>query len=66
MFNNCSNCAYGVEHKNENYTSIECSIKNDKKISYIERYDGCPYFTDKEDNVFTLNKDVLDLFKIKE
>ena len=66
MFNNCSNCAYGVEHKNENYTSIECSIKNDRKNSYIERYDGCPYFTDKEDNVFTLNKNVLDLFKIKE
>ena len=66
MFNNCSNCAYGVEHKNENYTSIECSIKNDIKNSYIERYDGCPYFTAKEAFVFTLDKDVLDLFNIKE
>lgn len=56
MFNNCSNCAYGVEHKNENYTFIECSIKNDRKNSYIERYDGCPYFTDKEEIVFTLDK----------
>lgn len=66
MFNNCSNCAYGVEHKKENYTSIECSIKNEMENSSIEWYDGCPYFTHKEDFVFTLNKDVLDLFNIKE
>jgi hypothetical protein len=66
MFNNCSNCAYGIEHKKENYTSIECSIKNDRKNSYIERYDGCPYFIDKEEIVFTLDKDVLDLINIKE
>ena len=66
MFNNCSNCAHGVEHKNENYTFIECSIKNDIKNPYIKRYDGCPYFTTKKAFVFTLDKDVLDLFNIKE
>jgi hypothetical protein len=52
MFNNCSNCEYGIEHKNENYTFIECSIENDIKNSSIEWYDGCPYFRNKFENDF--------------
>ena len=35
-------------------------------LSEIDWYDGCPYFTNKEEVVLTLNKDVLDLFNIKE
>jgi hypothetical protein len=43
MFNNCSNCGHGIEHEK----FIECSIKDEIKNSYIEWYDGCPYFESK-------------------
>ena len=43
MFNNCSNCEYGIEGEQ----FIECSIKDEIKNSTIEWYDGCPYFRSK-------------------
>ena len=64
MFNNCSKCSHGVEHKNEKYIFIDCSIKNDRENSHIEQYDGCPYFIQKEDFVFILDK--LEKLKIKD
>lgn len=49
MFNNCSNCDHGIEHEK----FIECSIKDEIKNSTVEWYDGCPYFINKNETIFT-------------